>query len=614
MQKITSGIVFILIILTSFVGAQDVTFLASAKSTVRVGERFQLVYTLNAEGRNFRPPSFEKFSVLGGPSTSSNSSIQIINGNVTRTLEYSYTYVLQATEEGVFTIPAAEINVEGKNVVSNTLKIQVVNNSSTPQGQQGQQGTSGQNNIIEDIKDDVFIRASASKLSPMQGEQVIVTYKLYYRIGVSSPEFTKEPSFKGFWVNDLLKDKNFPQYKENYNGQLYNVAEIKKVAIFPQQSGKVTLSPLELSCQVQVKAQNQRRSRDPFESFFNDPFFNRYQTVEAGFKSNSISLNIKPLPTTNRPANYSGAVGKFDMSSSIDKTELKTNEAVNLKFTISGTGNVELVDKLPIKFPPDFEVYDPKITKNMNYSQQAVSGRKSFEYLIIPRTPGTFKIEAVKFTFFDLDKQDYVTLSSPEYDITVSKGEGGDATYTYSGANQADIKYIGSDIRHIHTDQTKFNLIGTVFFGSVTFYILIAAPLLLFLLFVFIWKNELKKRSNIALMRNRKATRVAHKRLKQAHSFLKENKQNEFYEEVSQALWGYLSDKFSIPLANLSMDSVKETLLKKEVADTIIDSFISTLNNCEYARFAPGGSQANMENIYSEGVNIISTMEKELRL
>ena len=612
MQKITLSILSIVFLPASFAQAQNIRFIASSKNVVRTGERFQLVYTLNAEGKNFRPPSLDKFRVLGGPSTSTNSSIQIINGNVTRTVEYTYTYILQATTEGIFDITAAEITVEGKNIASNALKIQVVKSNAAQQGQQGNSG-SGQNNVIENIKDEVFIRATASKLSPLQGEQVVVTYKLYYRIGISSPEFSKEPSFKGFWVNDLLKDKNFPQYKENYKGQLFNVAEIKKVALFPQRTGKVTINPLELSCQVQVKAQNQKRSRDPFESFFNDPFFNRYQTIEVEFKSNSVSLNIKPLPINNRPADFSGAVGKFDMSSSIDKTELAANEAINLKFSISGTGNVELVDKINVSFPPDFEVYDPKVTKSMNYDPKGVSGRKFFEYLIIPRTAGEFKIDPVKFVFFDLRKKQYITLTSPVYEISVEKGESGEANYTFSGTNQADIKYIGSDIRHIHTDNPGLKLTGSLFFGSVTFYILLAAPLILFVLFIIFWKNELKKRSNIALMRNRKATKVAQKRLKKAQLFLQENKQNEFYEEVSQALWGYLSDKFSIPLVHLSMDSVKETLLKKDVKDEIIDSFINTLNNCEYARFAPGESQANMENIYDEGVIIITTMEKELR-
>ena len=614
MQKLTLGILFTFFILINTLIGQDVTFLASAKNVVRIGERFQLVYSLNAEGQNFNAPSFEKFRVIAGPSTSSSSSIQVINGSVSRTVEYSFTFVLQATEEGIFDIPAAEVTVSGKKYQSNALKVQVVNNSNSQQGQQqGSSGTNNQTSAFDQLKDDVFIRAYADKASPMQGEQVVVTYKLYYRINISSPEFSKEPSYKGFWVNDLLKDKNFPQYKENYKGQAYNVAEIKKVALFPQQSGKVTITPLELTCQAQVKAQTQSRSRDPFESFFNDPFFNRYQTVELPLISNELKLDIKPLPTANQPTEFNGAVGKFDMSSSIDKTDIKANEAINLKFTISGTGNVELVDRINVKFPPDFEVYDPKVTKSMNYAQQGVSGSKTFEYLIIPRTPGNFTIDPVKFVYFDLSKNQYITHTSPEYKISVAKGDGNQADYTFSGTNQSDIRYIGSDIRHIHTGNPKLQLYGTLFFGSYMFYTLLALPFVFFILFVLIWKKELKKRSNMALMRNRKATKVAQKRLKKSQAFLQEKKQNEFYEEVSQALWGYLSDKFSIPLSNLSMDTVKETLQKKEVKEETILSFIETLNNCEFARFAPGDSQSNMETIYNEGVNIITLMEKELK-
>ena len=614
MQKLSLGILFIFSFLATTLFGQDVTFQASAKNVVRTGEQFRLVYSLNAEGQNFRAPSFEKFRVVAGPSTSSSSSIQVINGSVSRTVDYSYTFVLQATEEGIFDIPAAEITVGGNKYQSNALKIQVVNSGSAQQGQQqGSSGSNNQSSAYDQLKDDVFIRAYADKGLPMQGEQVVVTYKLYYRINISSPEFSKEPSYKGFWVNDLLKDKNFPQYKENYKGQAYNVAEIKKVALFPQQSGKVTITPLELTCQAQVKAQTQSRSRDPFESFFNDPFFNRYQTVELPLISNELTLDIKPLPTANQPIEFSGAVGTFDMSSTIDKTDIKANEAINLKFTISGTGNVELVDKINVKFPPDFEVYDPKVTKNMNYAQKGVSGSKTFEYLIIPRTPGNFTIDPVKFVYFDLSKNQYVSHSSPEYKISVAKGDGNQADYTFSGTNQSDIRYIGSDIRHIHTGNPKLQLYGALFFGSPTFYALLALPFILFILFVMIWKKELKKRSNMALMRNRKATKVAQKRLKKSQAYLQEKKQNEFYEEVSQALWGYLSDKFSISLSNLSMDTVKETLQKKEVKEETIDSFINTLNNCEFARFAPGDSQSNMETIYNEGVNIITLMEKELK-
>ncbi len=616
MKKFIIAIASLLLFMAGLLTGQDVTFNASAKNVVRTGERFNLTYTLNAEGTNFKGPAIEKFSVLSGPNTSSSSSIQIINGKVTRSVEYSFTYLLAAMDEGTFEIPPAKVAVDGKIYESNSLKIQVVKGTTQQQGQSG--SSNGSNSAAEasgNLKDDVFITAVVNKTNPMQGEQVIITYKLYYRINVSSPDFSKEPSFQGFWVKDLLKDKqSLVQYNETYNGQQYYVAELKKYALYPQISGKLVIEPVDLKIQAQVRAKNQQRSRDPFlDNFFNDPFFNRYQTVEVPLRTNAVTLNVSPLPINNKPADFNGAVGNFDFNSTIDKTELKANEPLNLKFTVSGTGNVELIDKVNVTFPPDFEVYDPKISKNINIGSNGVSGSKTFEYLVIPRTPGTFTINPVKFSFFDLTKKNYVTLTTPAYTIKVAKGEGNASTTTYSGVNQSDIKYVGTDIRHIFTRIPEFNLIGTFFFGSTLFYLLIIAPVLLFILFTIIWKKELKKRSNIALMRNRKATKIARKRMKEAQLFLKENKKKEFYEEVSRALWGYLSDKFSIALASLSMETVRETLMSKELKEEIIQNIIDLLNTCEYARFAPAESNSAMENIYNEGVNIISVIENELK-
>lgn len=614
MKKFITAI-SLLLLTTGLLQGQNVTFNGSAKNVVRTGERFNLTYTVNAEGTNFRGPDIKDFSVLSGPNTSSSSSIQIINGKVARSVEYSLTYLLAATKEGTFEIPPAKITVDGTIYESNAVKIQVVKGSTQQQGQSGTSGGSQSAQASGDLKDDVFVRAVVDKTNVMQGEQVIITYKLYFRINISSQDFSKEPSFQGFWVKDLLRDKqSLVQYKETYHGQQYYVAELKKYAIYPQTSGKVVIEPVDVNVQAQVRAKSQQRSRDPFlNNFFNDPFFNRYQTVEVSLKTNTVTLNVTPLPTNNRPADFNGAVGNFDFNSSIDKTSLKANEPLNLKFTINGTGNIELIDKVNVKFPPDFEVYDPKISKNINIGSNGVSGSKSFEYLIIPRTPGTFTINPVKFSYFDLSKKAYVTLTSPAYTINVAKGEGNASNVTYSGVNQSDIKYVGTDIHHIFTRIPEFKIIGTFFFGSTLFYILLIAPVLLFILFTIIWKNELKKRSNIALMRNRKATKMARKRMKEAQIFLKENKKEEFYEEVSRALWGYLSDKFSIALASLSMETVRDTLLKKELKEEIIEKFIDILNNCEYARFAPAESTSSRESIYNDGVNIISTIENELK-
>ncbi len=620
MRKSVIFILFILQIVASAANAQNVVFSASARDVVRTGERFQITYTLNADGKEFRTPDMKDFMVISGPHTSQSSSIQIINGKVSRSVENTFTLYVVGNKEGIFTIPPATIKVDGKEYKSNELKIQVVKSNNQAQ-QQGNRGNSNVNrgssssNTSTDIKDDVFIRVVVDKRNPMLGEQVLVTYKLYYRVNISSPQFNKEPAFPGFWVNNLLKDiKSYKQYEETYKGKRYNVAEIKKYALFPQRSGKLTIESAEAICQAQLKTKAQRRTNDPFfDSFFNDPFFNRYKTVDLNLTTNPLTINVKPLPSQNMPAEFSGAVGEFDFSSSIDKNECKTNDAITLKFTVSGKGNVELIDKLNVKFPPDFEVYDPKISKKITTTQYSVSGRKTFEYLIIPRNPGNFKIPPVKFSYYSLKKKKYITLQSPEYDISVAKGDGSSSGVVYSNINQKDINYIGTDIRHIKVSETHLKPIGVFFFNSPAFYLWLAAPVILFILFVIFWKKEFEKRSNIALMRNRKATKVAHSRLKKAHTFMKEGKKDEFFVEISQALWGYLSDKFSIPLSNLSMDTVNETLKNKGVKEESVKVFIDTLNNCEFARFAPGDSSGTMDNIYNEAVNAISLLESELK-
>jgi hypothetical protein len=594
-------------------GAQQVEFRASAKTVVATGERFTVKYVLNAEGTNFKGPATSDFSIISGPNASTSSSIQIINGRVDRSVEYTYTYLMTASKEGTFTLPAASVKVEGKAYQSNALTIQVIKG---PSGQQyqGQQGTASQQK--QGVSgDDVFIKAYLDKSNPVQGEQVIVTYKIYTRVPVSQIEIKKLSSFSGFWSKSLLDDDApLKQYKETINGEEYVVADFRKIALFPLKSGELSIDPLELNCVAQVQQKGQKRWGDPFfDNFFNDSFFNRYQNVQLALKSNPLTIRVAPLPSAGKPADFSGAVGTFRFNSSLDKTSLKTNEAINLKFTVSGKGNIELVEDLKIKFPPDFEVYDPKINNDLSITAAGISGTRTLEYLIIPRTPGKFRIDPVKFSYFDLDRREYVTLSSQPYTIDVEKGEGSSSNITYSGVNQEDIQYIGSDVRHIKTGRPALKLIGASFFGSTLYYLLLVIPLLLFVLFIVVYKNELKKRSNISLMRNLKATKIATKRLRMANKYLREKKKEEFYIEISQALWGYLSDKFTIPQAELSMDSIQAALTNKGIEQPIIDQFMEVLGKCEFARFAPGDSTEQMEMSYTDAMEIISKVERELK-
>ncbi|MBK9356313.1 MAG: protein BatD [Bacteroidales bacterium] len=599
------------------VTGQKVEFSASARDVVAVGDQFRLVFSVNAQASGFTAPVLKDFAILAGPSQSSSTSMQIVNNQVTRSIDYSFTYILQASGEGTFTIGPASVNVDGKVYKSNPVTVKVVKGNA-PQPRQGSQGSQGSQQPSGDLgSKDLFVRASVNKSNPYQGEQIIVTYKIYTRVPVAEYSITKAPGLSGFWTQDLLKDsKNLNQYRETVDGSEYVVAEIKKDAMFAQKSGKLVIEPLEMDVIAQIQRKAGRRpTNDPFfDNFFNDSFFgNTLQNVKKTISSNQLTINVKPLPDNGRPQGYSGAVGNFSITASTDRTELKANDAMSLKFTVTGKGNVKLIEKPDLVFPSDFEVYDPRVTDNISTTASGVSGTRTFEYLIIPRNPGNFTIKPATFSYFDINAGVYKSLKSQEFTINVSRGDGSEGTFTAGGNNKEDFKLIGSDIRFIKTGKIKLEPVNTYIYGSVVFWLLIALPIILFVVFLLVWKNELKKRGNKALMRNRKATGIARKRLKLAQKFLKQGNQEAFWSEVSNALWGYMSDKFNIPRSTLSMTSVNEALIAKNVNEELIKQFISILNNCEFARFAPGNKSQAMDELYNQAIDVITRTEQELR-
>jgi|DewCreStandDraft_4_1066084.scaffolds.fasta_scaffold32325_2 hypothetical protein len=610
-------IVLIILFLTklNIIVAEDIKFSASASSTtVGTGQQFSVTFSINTGGgSNFKAPSFKGFSVLSGPNQSSSSSTQIINGSFSQTVSYSYTYYLQAGNEGTYTIGPAYINVGGKTYESNPITIKVVKDNSASQNRSNQGNNQGQNQQTASFSDkDIFIRASISNASPYMGEQIIVTYKLYTSVGISQYSINKTPSNKGLWTEDLTKENERPkQYKEYIDGKQYIVAEIKKVAMFPQESGNLTIEPLEVDVIAQIPIQ--RRRTNTIFDFFDDPFGSSVQNIKKTIKSNSSVIRVKPLPAAGKPDDFSGAVGNFTFSSNLSKNEVKANDAINLKITVSGRGNIKLIDKFDITFPTDFETYDPKITDNINKSDNGISGTKTFDYLLIPRNQGNFTIKPIKFTYFDLNKGKYVTLTSPEYNIKVDKGDGKASATTLTTVNKEDIKYIGSDIEHIKTKPNKLKPEGQFFFLSKLYFTLLVIPVILFIAALIFRRKHLKLRGNVALLRNKKATKIARNRLKKAQKFLQNNERNNFYNEISQALWGYLSDKFNIPLAELSMESVNQSLQNKLVDTATIEQLISVLNNCEFARFTPESESVNMKKIYNEAIDIIKKIENELK-
>jgi hypothetical protein len=423
------------------------------------------------------------------------------------------------------------------------------------------------------------------------------------------------PSYAGFWTKDISDNSNsLRQNSEYINGIEYTTAEVQKTVIVPQRAGKLTIDPMIIECVAQVRTEsNRQRSMDPFEAFFNDPFFNRnIVNVKKELTSQTLTLEVKSLPENGKPASFAGAVGNYNFKSEIDKTELSTNEAFTLTLTVSGTGNVELLQMPTPVFPPDFEVYDPKVTTSVNPTSNGLSGTKKAEFLVIPRRAGSFTIPAVEFSYFNPANETYQTLQSEPYEIKVEKGAGSDDGGGIYASNQEDIKYLGSDVRHIMTGDAHLKPTSMVFFGSSAYYVALLALLVLFIILLFVLKKREQLTKDTAANRNRKADKVARSRLKNAYQYLKAKDQEKFYIEMSQALWGYIADKTGIERSKLSMDTVSETMKAKNVPDELTQQFVDTLNSCEFARFAPGNAEEKMDDLYQRGIDVISKAEKVL--
>lgn len=596
--------------------AQNEKLTASASATtIGNGEQVQITYSLNASGRGFKAPAFQDFDVIVGPSQS--QQMQIINGSVSQTL--SFTYVLQATKEGVFKFGAAEITVGSNKIYSNPLTITVTKGRPQAQSQGGQGNKSNpQDNTIEGGGKNVFIKASVDRTNSYQGEGIVVSYKIYTKVTLLNYAISKLPSFAGFWSQDINMQQQLEFHDENYDGISYKVAEIKKVVLFPQRSGTLTVDPMEgeVIARVQVKKQQQQRSNDPFSQFFNDPFFNNpffnnnVQDVKVNLKSDPIRITVKDLPP-GAPAEFSGAVGRLSCEVSLDKKQTKANEAVTLKVKISGKGNIKLVESPKITFPPDFESYDPKENSNINATMSGVSGTKTFEYLIIPRNAGDFKIPISSFVYFDLDKKQYVSIDFPDMMLNVSKGDGNSVTVA-GNVQRSDVQLLGKDIRFIKTQTPDFEKSREPIFGSGIFYSLIGAPALLFFVLLGVRKRNEKLMGNVSMVKSQRANKVAMKRLSAAKKYLSSNEKDKFLDEMFRALWGFIGDKLQIPVSDLSKEKVSNELAKKNVDESLIKQFTDTIDSCEFARFAGGIADSN-ESIYQKGIDIITKLESSIK-
>ncbi len=604
MMKKTVTLIYLLF-LTCIIGAQDISFKASAPASVARGNQFRLIYTVNAQPSSFKNPSFTPFDVLMGPSTSSSTSISIVNGQMSQNISYTYTFILSASKEGKFTIPPAEIVVKGKSYKSNPISIEVTkgNVTATTNNTNSQNQGNGDNlsQPANVSNDDIFIRVNVSKTSVYQGEQLVAAIYIYTRLNIAGFENMKFPNFNGFWSEDLENPTQISLHQEYVNGKLYNVGLLKKVLLSPERSGKLVISPAQATVVVQQRVQKQQRS------IFDD-FFGSYQNVTKNLTSPEVTIHVKELPGT-KPLAFSGGVGSFNLESHIDKTNLKMNEAFNYTLKLSGTGNLKLVDIPKPKFPNDFEVYEPKITNAYNNKGNGSIGSKIVSYLVIPRHYGDYTIPGFDFSYFDLKSQTFKTIHINEVSIAVSKDSTQSANAVISEFAKKDVNILGSDIRYIKKDVGTLTENNHFIFGDLLFELAFPFFLLILLLLLFLRRKQIKERSNILAMRNRKANKVATKRLSMAYKCIKNNNDSNFYEEINKALWGYLSDKLIIPVSELTRESAIEKLKEKNIDETLITELNETLDQCEYARYAPSAVSFKNTDIYAKASKIIRSLE-----
>lgn len=589
--------------------ADKVRFVAEAADVVVSGDQVRLVFTVNSQDiKDFRAPSIKGFDVLMGPSRSQQSSIQIINGKRTSNSSTAFTYILLAGNPGTYTIPAASVEVNGEKVFSNAISIKVLPQDQTS-GNSGNNGGGSASSSRSQAAgsrisaNDLFITATASKTTVHEQEAILLTYKVYTVVNLRQL-YGKMPDLKGFHTQEV----ELPQQKtftlEHYKGRNYNTTVWSQYVLFPQQTGKLEIPSITFDG---VVAQ-QTISDDPFDAFFNG---GGYVEVKKKITTPKVVINVQLLPA--KPAGFSGAVGEFKLASSINATDVKTNDAVTIKLTLSGTGNMKLIGTPEVKFPQDFEIYDPKVTDDYKLTNSGLTGTKTFEYLAIPRHAGNFTIPAIEFTYFDLKSNSYKTLKTEAYNLKVAKGQGNAEQVISDFTNKESVKMLGKDIRFIKLGDSSLRPKGDFFFGTVGYYLCYLIPLLLFVVFAVIYRQKALENANVAKVKTKKANKVATRRMKLAGKLLAENKKNEFYDEVLKALWGYISDKLSIPVSQLSKDNIEAELTNYGVQEALIAEFIGVLNECEYARYAPGNENEAMDKVYSASVEVISKMENSIK-
>lgn len=593
-------LVFAILTFNSFLWGQSFTASVDV-NPVGLNDRFQISFTFESSNinsiKNFSPPSFKDFRVLSGPNQS--TSMQIINGVSSSSLTLSY--VLMPTSIGTFTVGSASIQNDGQTFTTQPLKITVVKGTSKPKND----NTDAVSN--EEIAKNLFIKATLDKSKVYQGEQVTVTYKLYTRLNIAAQmSVDKLPQYQGFWAEEITTPNNIAFTTEVVDGKQYRVGLLKRAALFPTQTGKLEVTPLQLTIPVQIE--KKRKSDNIWDDFFGDPF-GRSEVIEYSAKSNTLKVDVIPLPDNNKPASFKGAVGKFDFSASLDKSITKTNEPVSLKMKISGTGNIKLLDFPNFELPNGVEKYDPKIDEQINRNG-IISGSKQAEYLLIPRIAGSREIPPIEFSYFDPVKKTYQTIRSKSFNLRIEQGQN---VISDNSTDQQSVQQLDSDIRFIKTSFTDIGKRDALLLQKVGFWIASIIPLLATIALVG-WKRKQDKLSgNVQLLKYSRAEKVARKRFKKAKKLLEQNQVEQFYSEISEALFGYLEDKFRIPKSEFTLERASIELLKRNIPDTLINKMKTNAERCEFIRFAPGTNPMEaMNEMYKSLSEVVIEIENSV--
>lgn len=592
-----------IILFSHSVSGQDIFVRAEYPSVVNNGEQFTVMWTVNSGGGEFSAPSFSGFYKLMGPQTSYSSSTQIINGKMSNSTTYSYVYYLQAVKEGKFVLAPATFKFKSKTYSSDSMHIEVVGGTA-----QNQNVSSGNNNTETEQEvvasgNDLLINLAVNRRDVFIGEPIYATVKIYSRVNIAGINEIKYPSFNSFLRSDIETPPLTSLRQENVNGTIYGSGVVQQFLLYPQVTGEINIDPVQISVLIQKKVKGEQS--DPF---FGD-FFSSYQTIPTAAASRPVKIKVKPLPGI-QPADFSGVVGKLDIKASLNKESVNVNDAVTYKITISGNGNLKIASAPVIKMPPDVEVYDPKISDDLKNGPNGTTGQKTFEYLMIPRHNGDFTVPSVSYSYFNISSGRYEKLTTGEFHITALKtNEQNTGLSVYGGVAKEDVKYLGKDIRFVKSDPGSLKKSADVFVSKQSFYTSFAFSLLVFLVVLFLRREHIRRNSDLSIVRNRKAGKIAIKRLHNASVCLKNEEIDKFYDEILKALWGYLSDKMNIPVSELTRTNAFAVLVEQGIDEESVKSLSRILDTCEFARFAPSSSETEAASIYEDASQFIKSVE-----